>query len=383
MNVMKKRGVAVLVAIVVIAASIGIGQWRKPAAAVPAPEPPITQGTGLDTSLSTTKYEKFVYDKADLLSASAEQNISLYNANWDYRYNSIIAVVTVDSLNGQAVEDFAWDQADDMALEEGDAILVVVEENGSYYVATGNDFSTIITNKVSDELIGILDSYLNYGKFEDGVLKFYSAMDGVYQDNFGLGNAGSGYDWGQSYGTYRSNAGILAIFLIVILLIVFIAVASSIDRARYHAYYGSYYGVGAPPIMFRPILFWHGPGYGWYRRRWIPNYHIRYPGNHYRGPGPGPGGGPRPGGPGGGRGGFGGTGNSGPRSGGGNFGGRPTGGNSRGGFGGGGSFGGGSRGGFGGGSFGGGGWGGFGGGGSFGGGGRGGFGGGGGFGGRR
>lgn len=387
MNVLKKRGVAVLIAIVVIAASIGIGQWRNTTAnAVEyTPDKPITQG--LDTSLSTGKYEKFVYDKANVLSNSAEQSIDVYNANWDYRYNSIIAVVTVDSLGGQDIEDFAWDQGTDMSLGEGDAILAIAVDDGLYYVATGGDFSTIATSKVTDELARILDSAFEAGKFEDGTLSFYSTMDGVYRDNFGLGNAESGYDWDQGYNTYQNTAGTyLLIILIVTMLIIFIAVASSIDRARYNAYYGQYYGVGMPPVMFRPILFWHGPSYGWYRRRWIPNYHIHYPGDHnHRGPGPGPGGG-RPGGPGrpgGSSSGFGGRGNSGPR-GGGTFGGRPSGGGSRGGFGGsfgggssrgggfgGGSFGGGSRGGFGGGSFGGGSRGGFGGG-SFGGGGRGG-----------
>lgn len=378
MNMLKKRGVAVLIAIVVIAGAIGIGQWRKPAAAPPAGKPPVTQSGGLDTSLSTSKYEKFVYDKANLLSASAERSISLYNANWDNRYNSVIAVATVNSLNGKTIEDAAWDQANDMSLEEGDAILLMVAENGAYYVATGNDFATILTNKVTDQLKGILDPAFNSGKFEDGTLAFYSTMDGVYRSNFGLGNAAGNSDGYQSYDS--EAVPVLLIFLLITVLIVFIAVASSIDRARYQAYYGSYYGVGVPPIMFRPILFWHGPGYGWYRRRWIPGYHAHYPGD-YRGPGGPRGGGPgRPGG--GNPGGFGGAGNTGPRKGGGTFGGRPTGGN-RGGFGGGGSFGGGSsRGGFGGGSFGGGGSrGGFGGG-SFGGGGRGGFGGGG-FGGRK
>lgn len=44
--------------------------------------------------------------------------------------------------------------------------------------------------------------------------------------------------------------------------------ATLIDSARYTAYRQRYYGVVNPPYVFRPILFWHGPSYGWYRRRW-------------------------------------------------------------------------------------------------------------------
>lgn len=367
MNLFKKRGVAVLVTLLVIAGAIGIGQWRRPVQQN-KPEPPAITSE-LDTTLSTGKYEKYVYDQAGVLSPSVERAISIYNANWDYRYNSVIGVVTVKAVPGGDIEEFTWDQGVDMDLGEGDAVLALAVDDGTYFVAPGNDFSTILSNRVVDELTKVLEGNFDSARYEAGVQEFYAAMNGVYLDNFGLGNAGGGYE-----STYSDFGPVAGIFLLVVLLIVFLSIASAIDNARYNAYYGRYYGMGAPPIMFRPILFWHGPSYGWYRRRWSPSYRVRYDDYNRRGPGGG-----RPGG--GSSGGFGGMGNSGPR-GGGTFGGRPSGSNNRGGFGGtfgggsrsgGGSFGGGSfGGGRGGGSFGGGRSGGFGGGGSFGGGGRGG-----------
>ncbi len=329
MKFFQKRSVAILITLVVIAGAIGIGQWRGVGMTTPVPEQP-SVSTGLDQSLSTGKYEKYIYDGANILSSSAERDLLLYNANWDYRYNSVIAVVTVENATGGDVESLAWDQGLDMGLGEGDAVLALDVNGGAYWVAPGEDFSTILTSKVAGELETGLKSNFGASRYEEGILGFYASMNQVYLDNFGLGNAETG---NITYGEGQFAIG-TAIFLLVLGLILFLAIASAIDNSRYNTYYGRYYGVGAPPVMFRPILFWHGPSYGWYRNRWSPSYRTRYHDHNGRGPGGGFGGGSSSG--------FGGRGNSGPR-GGGTFGGKPSGGGSRGGFGG--SFSGGSRGG--------------------------------------
>ena len=193
MNIFKKRGVAVLVAMLVIAASIGIGQWRKPTAQYPAkPERPSV--TELDTTLPTEKYEQYVYDQAGVLSPSAERAMQLYNANWDYRYHSIVAVITVKTVPGGNIEEFAWDEGAGMKLGEGDAILALSVDDGAYFVAPGNDFSTILSNKAVDEFTKILEGNFDSARYEDGMLEFYTAMNRVYWDNFGLGNAENDYE---------------------------------------------------------------------------------------------------------------------------------------------------------------------------------------------
>lgn len=372
MKFLQKQGVAIFLCIVAIAAAVGIGWWRKPAEP-PAPTPGAAQSTSLDPDLDTTKYEKYVYDKAGILTAVNKDRLALYNANWDNRYNSVVAVVTVNGLEG-SIEDYAWDQGVDMSLTEGDAVLAI-DVNGNYFMAPGEDFSSILTDQVVDRLGAILDDSANQLDPAGGIMDFYDALNDVYIQNFGLGNAavedpGSGY-YDDYYDSYYDNyyygyntSGFLV--GVIGLLIVFLVIASAIDSTRYRAYHSRYYGMGAPPVMFRPILFWHGPHYGWYRRRW--NRPPPPPGG-FGGSGPRPprgggfGGGSSGGRPSGGSGrtsGFGGAG-AGPRSGGSGstFGGRSSGGGHSGGFGGtfgggsrpsgGGSFGGGSRGSFGGG----------------------------------
>ena len=318
-----------VILLLTIAAAVILGQLRKPSMGAPAPE----QAAHLDTTLDTSYAEQFLYDKADVLDSDTEDLLALYNANWDYRYNSMVAFFSVEELPAGAVDvqDYAYTLSEDYGLGDGDALLLVVEDSDEFRFVWGAEFGGIMNQKALDALGEAMSS----DDWDHDVSAFYGALNDVYQVNFGLGNAGVEE---PDYGSYYTGAWI---FNLVLFLVILFAVLSAIDRARYNAYRAQYYGVADPPVIFRPIFFWHGPP----------------PPPPPRGPRPPMGGGPRPGGgswPSGGfSSGFGGAGarptrGSGFRSGGGSFGGSRGGGFSRGG----GSFGG-SRGGSRGGGFGG------------------------------
>ena len=267
-----------------------------------------------------------------------ENQIALYNANWVERYDSLIAVATVSSLS-EDIGDYAYNLGVEIELASADGILVVNAENGDCYLAVGADYP-MTDSQVSSYLDRYLYEDAMAGNFGVGVLSLFDGINEFYLDNYGLGYLDNSGD--QVYGG-RSAGEMLG--AVVVLLVILLVIASVLDSMRYTSYRQRYYGVPNPPYVFRPILFWHGPGWGWYRRRW-----RRPPPPPPRGP-RGPGG--RPGG--GGFNGFqgpGGFGGSGGRRGGGFSGGARGGGFSRGGgFGGGfggsrgGGFGGGARGG--------------------------------------
>lgn len=344
MTFLKKRPVAIGIMVLAIALSVFIG-WARHwyGAVVPEPRPE------LDQSLDTAYYGQFIYDQANLLGSSAEKKLALYNANWDARYNSLTAFVSVDNVSADP-ENYAYDMVADFGLGDGDALLLVVKNGDQYRFVFGDDFATILNAKTQEQLASAMDG----GSWEDDVLDFYAALDSILWSNFGEGNGTAGQS--PAYG-YSDGIGNTLITLVILAVIV-ILLLSAIDRSRYNAYRARYYGVVDPPVVFRPILFWHGPTSAWYRRGWHrppppPPSGPRGPGGFGGFGGPSrPSGGSRP------SSGFGGAGARGPRgtgfSGGGSFGGTRGGssfGGSRGGFGG--SFGGGRSGGFSGGSFGG------------------------------
>lgn len=152
MKIFQKTGVAVLVMCIAIAAAVGIGLWRQPVETVGG------QTGALDTGLDTAYYARFTDDGADLLSGSAEETIALYNANWDNRYNSVVGVVTMESVPSDVetlddFADYAYQLGADLGVGEGDAVLVISVADDGYYLATGNDFATMLSDSRVDSFL--------------------------------------------------------------------------------------------------------------------------------------------------------------------------------------------------------------------------------------
>lgn len=237
---MKKKSnaafyVALVVLIVAIAASIGIGQWKKP-----------TPG-GLDKNLDGSQYTQYVDDAAGVLSDETEQTLALYNANWAKKYGSRIAVYTVADAEDSALEGLATQRGRAMGLGGGDALLCLSAASGRYYLEYGNAFGSLLDESAQEELRQALNVPLAGGHFDEAATGFFGAMNVVY---------------GTTGGPQRESGG-SSIMTVVLLLVVLFAVLSAVDKSRYATYRRRYGGMDAPPVVFRPILFWHGPGFGW------------------------------------------------------------------------------------------------------------------------
>jgi len=315
MKFLKKQGVAWGLTIIMIVAAVIIGLVRGNTA-TPAPGNP----AALDTSLSTGAYENWVGDFAGVLSDRQLEQICLYNANWDYRYGSIIVVEILKDTPNQSLEDYTYDRAYEFELGSADGYLAIVPATADAYLAVGEGHP-LSSSQITVYMNQYLYDGVKSGEVGQGILTLFAALNEYYVDNYGLGDA-------------ENSRDLSGLKTLIILAVMALIILTLIDQSRYNTYRARYYGVVNPPVVFRPILFWHAPGSRWYRRHWRRPPPPPPPGGH--------GGGPRPGG-------FGGSSHSnfssGPRGGG--FSGSSFGG-SRGG-----GFSGGSRGGFSGGSFGG------------------------------
>ena len=267
MKFFQKTAVAWAIAAVMIVAAVLIGLSRGSGPADTSP-----QQLGLDDSLSTGAYAQWIRDEADVLSADVEERICLYNANWVQRYDSLIAVAAVSGIPG-AIDDYAYDLGVDIELAAADGILVIDTQSGDSYLAVGPDYP-MPDSQITAYMNQYLYSYVMDGAFGDGVLTLFDGINQYYVDNYGLG-----YLDNRSARSAPSVIGGVVLLLLAALL-----VATLVDNMRYNTYRRRYYGVVNPPVVFRPILFWHAPGSWWYRRHWR------------RPPPPPPPGGPRGGG---------------------------------------------------------------------------------------
>ena len=273
MKFFQKTGVAWAITALMIAAAVFIGSGKD---TVKAPEP-----TGLDTSLSTGAYEKWVGDFAGVLSDNEVEQICLYNANWVTRYDSLIAVAVVNRAEGD-IDDYAYSLGSEIELASADGILVIDVKNKDAYLAVGPDYP-MTDSQVTNYMNNSLYNYVMEEEFGDGVINLFADVNQFYVDNYGLGFL----DNQNSSVELSGSSGIVGVLVLILLLFL---IAHVVDTLRYNSYRQRYYGILNPPVVFRPILFWHGPGTTWYRRNW------RKPTPPSSGGPRNPGGGSRPGG---------------------------------------------------------------------------------------
>ena len=182
MKFLQKTWVAWLLTAVMIAAAVGIGQVKGGRR---EPEPLPTGSAALDESLSTKQFADYIWDEAGVLSSKQEEQICLYNANWNQRYESIIAVAAVKSADGN-LDDYAYDLGEEIELASADGILVIDVSAKDAYLAVGPDYP-LTDGQVTSYMDNSMYEYVQSGDYGSGVLNLFKDLNTYYVDNYGLG----------------------------------------------------------------------------------------------------------------------------------------------------------------------------------------------------
>lgn len=248
MKLLKSRPFAMMVMILAIVLASFYGLKTRPSAIVPE------GGVELNENLSTAYYEEYIVDEANVLSSKTEKMLSVYNANWDEMAGRIIAVVTVEKSDN--VEDDAWEWAEALELGENDAIFLIHKKGREcIVVASGTFYDDFAAQSVSF-VDNLTYEAAQNGDFDEAALNLFAGAH-LFHEN---------YSHSVNLGSLQATA-IVALILFVIFLI---AVCSMIDSLRYSRWNARYGSMPAPPVVYRPVLWWHRPGSSWYRRRRNP-----------------------------------------------------------------------------------------------------------------
>ena len=235
MKFFQKRGVAIAVLILAIIASSAWGLHKAPAVSTPE------GGEKLDPSLSTAAFEQYVRDEANVLSDKTEKAVSLYNANWDKMFGSIMAVVTVQSSDN--LENTAYDYADTMQLGSNDAILVIAKQQQDYYLVASGDFYDLLSGLSQSFVASCMADNVQKGDYDAAVRSLCAALHVELSQQYQ-----------QSEAALDEVAnGVMFIMILVIFFIIWIM----LDGMRYRRYRRRYMmpGMGIPTVVYRPI-FW-------------------------------------------------------------------------------------------------------------------------------
>ena len=241
MKFFQKKSVAILVMVLAILLASAWGLAHRPVAAPQG-------GAALDTSLSTAYYREYIVDSADVLSDSTEEALALYDANWDEWSGSILSVVTVSSAS--SAEEAAWDWAERLELGADDAILLLDTGGQDAYLLSSGAFQDRFGGTESNYLGAYLYEDFMAGDYDAGVQNLFAHIHLLFP--------GGSSSSGETYS---------GIIMLVVMVAVMALILSILDRMRYNAWFRLYGGMPAPPVVFRPILWWHRPGGFWWRHR--------------------------------------------------------------------------------------------------------------------
>ena len=242
MKFFQKRGVAVAVLVLAIIASSAWGLHKAPAVTTPS------GGEKLDTSLSTAAFEQYVQDDADLLSGRTEEAVSLYNANWDKMFGSIMAVVTVQSADD--LENTAYDYADTMQLGTNDAILLIAKQQQDYYLIASGSFYDLLSGLSQSFVSSCMEGGVQKGDYDAAVQELCAQLHVELSQQY------------QKNETAQNDAGTAMSFVLLLVLLFLIWIW--LDRLRYNRYRRRYMmpGMGVPTVMYHPIFWGRRPPRG-------------------------------------------------------------------------------------------------------------------------
>lgn len=242
MKFFQKRGVAIAVLILAILASGVWGLHKAPAITTP------TGGEKVDTSLSTAAFEQYVRDDADILSDKTEKAVSLYNANWDKMFGSIMAVVTTESAND--IENAAYDYAIEMQLAENDAILVIAKQQQDYYLLASGDFYDLLSGLSQSFVASCMADGVQKGDYDAAVRSLCAALHVELSQQYQQSEAALD----------EAANGVMFIMILIIFFVLWIM----LDGMRYRRYRRRYMmpGMGVPTVMYHPIFWGRRPPRG-------------------------------------------------------------------------------------------------------------------------
>ena len=242
MKFFQKRGVAIAVLILAIIASGAWGLHKAPAVSTPE------GGEKLDPSLSTAAFTQYVRDDAGVLSDKTEEAIGLYNANWDKMFGSIMAVVTTESAND--LDSIAWEYANQMELAPDDAILVIAEQEGSYYLLPSGSFRSLLESLSQSFVASCMADGVQKGNYDAAVRSLCAALHVELSQQYQQSEAALD----------EAANGVMFIMILVIFFIIWIM----LDGMRYRRYRRRYMmpGMGIPTVVYRPIFWGRRPPRG-------------------------------------------------------------------------------------------------------------------------
>ena len=214
----------------------------------------------------------YVADYAGVLTADTEEYIIDKNQTLNGATGGAIEVVTVDFLDGMAIDDYAYELFNAWGIGDAEAgnglllLLAIGEEN--YYAMPGEGIAdSLPASTLDDYLWSYLEADFAAGDYDAGVRKVFDALYSWYESYYGGFSQETAsrpdYEYLPEPENDRAHASVgsvkdtfLSLLLVPLIVAVIVAVVLA-DSWRYRRYHRRYMmpGMPPPPYVYRPFLF--------------------------------------------------------------------------------------------------------------------------------
>ena len=214
-------------------------------------------------------YLGWMKDDAGFFTPETADTIARRNLSLDTTYNSLVAIHTVDYLNGKDIETFAKDAAEDIELGGRDMLLLLDSDTQDWYVVYGPGLEPYV--EMNSELKELFNSQLSPDFFavtsNRRVILLFDALQEWFEANVPpVDEEAEGGDVAVQRATFHDIFfGILFTLLTNVWWILILVVALTLlDRTRCRNYLITHPDGHDPAHPFHPLLFWHHAGSNWF-----------------------------------------------------------------------------------------------------------------------
>lgn len=277
MKFFKKTSVAITLTVLIVALCCVWG-YTKAYLSSQATEETSTQTQRAGES-NLNFFLNWIDDGANLFTMETKDTLARNNLDLSNTYGTLLAIKTVNYLNGQDIETYSKELFQEVDLGSKDMLLVIESSNQAWYLVYGSGLRTYADD--NDSLVSLLKESLDDAFFldgsDEGILSLSDRLADWCAEN--LPAVDNDADTNSPFPQHSEKVqilspgdilwGILFTLLVNIWWIILLLVALNLaDRYRLHQYIQKYPpdSFTIPPVFFRPFLFWHRPGSAWYRR---------------------------------------------------------------------------------------------------------------------
>ena len=166
-------------------------------------------------------YRGYVNDYADMLSPAAEQRLERLLAAFDRRESTQIAILTIDTLAGDPIEDFSIRTVESWKIgrkgKDNGVLLLVAKKERRIRIEVGYGLEGVLTDLAAGRIIDyLLTPAFRAGLYDEGVERAVGAIIGIVQGQYTAGDLQAGKNAPRQP---AKQGGALASYLIVFLFL--------------------------------------------------------------------------------------------------------------------------------------------------------------------